>query len=149
MNQVPEQADTVARTLFGEARGQGKDGMTGVACVIINRCRAAQQYVIAHGKPHPLFGDGTPESCCWVDEQFSSWNDDDPNLDVIENVTLADPVFKDAMDIATAAVGGALSDITNGATYYYAKSMPKPPYWAKGKTPCADIGGQLFYNNIN
>ncbi|HEX3747581.1 MAG TPA: cell wall hydrolase [Bryobacteraceae bacterium] len=140
--------DTVARTLYGEARGSGADGMSAVACVIMNRCRVAQQYVTAHGKPHPEFGDGTPQSCCWMDEQFSCWDDDDPNLDVIENVTSADPVFQEAMEIAGAAVAGTLPDTTSGATFYYAKSMPQPPYWAKGKTPCADIGGQRFFNNI-
>lgn len=144
-----DQADTLARTLYGEARGEGREGMTAVACVVINRCRVAQQYVIAHGKPHPEFGDGTPESCCWADEQFSCWNDDDPNLHVIENVTAADPVFKEAVDIASDAVAGTLSDITKGATFYYAKSMPRPPYWAKGKVPCASIGNQLFFDNIN
>jgi N-acetylmuramoyl-L-alanine amidase len=141
--------DAVARTLYGEARGEGKEGMSAVACVIINRCRAAQQYVNTHGKPHPEFGDGTPQSCCWADDQFDCWNDDDPNLDVIENVTASEPVFAEATGIATSAVDGTLSDITSGATFYYAKSMPAPPYWARGKTPCATIGNQLFFNNIN
>jgi N-acetylmuramoyl-L-alanine amidase len=143
-----DQVDTLARTIYGEARGSGQGGMTAVACVVMNRCRVAQRYVSLHGKPHPEFGDGTPQSCCWVDEQFDCWNDDDPNVDIIENVTDADDVFQEAFDIATTAVGGSLADITSGATFYYAKTMPQPPYWAKGKTPCADIGGQLFFNDI-
>jgi hypothetical protein len=47
------------------------------------------------------------------------------------------------------AVNGTLPDATQGSTYYYAKSMPEPPYWARGKTPVADIGGQLYFNNID
>jgi N-acetylmuramoyl-L-alanine amidase len=123
--------------------------MTAVACVVVNRCHAAQQYVIAHGRPHPEFGDGTIADCCLRPEQFDTWNDDDPNLEVIKAVTLDDPVFKEAWDIATQAVNGELADVTNGALFYYAKSMPEPPYWAKGKTPCADIGNQLYFNNIS
>lgn len=50
--------DVVAWTLFGEARGEGRQGMVAVACVIVNRAMIAADYVDAHGDPHPLFGDG-------------------------------------------------------------------------------------------
>src|SRR5215468_10322728 len=77
--------DTVARTVWAEARGEGVAGMTAVACVIMNRARIASQYKQDHGRPHPLFGDGTLASCCTHPWQFSCWNENDPNRQKLLN----------------------------------------------------------------
>jgi N-acetylmuramoyl-L-alanine amidase len=66
--------DVVARTLYGEARGEGKQGMIAVACVIVTRAMIAAEYVDANGKPHPLFGDGSLASACQAPLQFSCWD---------------------------------------------------------------------------
>ncbi len=139
--------DIVARTLYGEARGQGRQGMVAVACVILNRAIIADAYVETHGKDHPLFGDGSLASVCQAQLQFSCWNANDPNLAIINAVTTADPVFAQAKDIATQAENDELEDITNGATHYFAKGTPMPR-WALGKTPCAEIGKHLFFNDV-
>jgi len=139
--------DIVARTLDGEARGEGKQGMTAVACVIVNRAVIADTYVQAHGEDHPLFGDGSLASVCQAPLQFSCWNEHDPNLAIIKAVTVADPIFAQAMDIATLAENDELDDITDNATHYYAKGSPMPN-WAVSKTPCKIIGEHLFFNNI-
>lgn len=148
IDQIAE-IDTTARTLYGEDRNGGRRGMEAVACVIMNRVAIAKHYVGKFGKPHPEFGNGTFVACCKSRMQFDCWNGNDPNYQKICAVTESDPVFAQCMEIAASAVNGDLIDITNGASYYYAKTMDAPPYWAKGKTPCADIGGQLFFNNIN
>ena len=36
--------DILARTIFGEARGEGLEGMEAVACVIINRVKAKKWF---------------------------------------------------------------------------------------------------------
>ena len=36
--------DILARTLYGEARGEGIDGIEAVACVIMNRYKARKWY---------------------------------------------------------------------------------------------------------
>lgn len=131
--------DTLARTLYGEARGEGGYGMRAVANVIINR--------VALAAKHPHFGDGSIESCCKSPWQFSCWNLNDPNLPTLEKVTGIDPSFCVAMNIAQAAAAGELTDITDGATYYYAMGSPCPR-WAIGKTPCAIIGKHRFFSNI-
>jgi N-acetylmuramoyl-L-alanine amidase len=140
--------DITARTLYGEARGEGKQGIIAVACVIVTRAMIAADYMDAHGEPHPLFGDGSLASACQAPLQFSCWNKDDPNLKVIKSVTTSDPVFSMAVGIATEAENDQLDDITDGATHYYAKGSPMPE-WAKGKTPCVVIGSHLFFNNID
>jgi len=141
--------DVVARTLDGEARGEGKEGMIAVACVIVTRAMIAADYMDANGEPHPLYGDGSLSSVCLAPLQFSCWNKDDPNLAVIKSVTTADPIFAVAMEIATQAENDQLDDITNNATHYFDKRMPVPPKWAQGKMPCFQHGNHLFFNNID
>lgn len=138
----------LARTLYGEARGEGYEGMRAVACVVMNRCKIAEDFYEKRRHYHPLFGDGSPASACRVPWQFSCWNPDDPNCDVIQNLPDGDPIYAQALEIASEAVNGSLTDITNGATYYYAKGSPEPK-WAAGKSPCVIIGHHLFFNNVN
>jgi N-acetylmuramoyl-L-alanine amidase len=140
-----DDVDTAARTIWGEARGEGNKGMEAVACVIANRVAIARHHVHAHKKPHPLFGDGTFAGCCRCEGQFSCWNAGDPNLSKLQNVDASDSQFDAACKIAQRAVDGKLKDITNGATHYYERHIA-PPAWAKGKTPCATIGNHLFFS---
>lgn len=131
--------DVLACTCWGEARGEGLIGMKAVACVVMNR--------VAQANTHPHFGDGSFAGACLAPYQFSCWNTHDPNYQLIHDVDNSDPVFAQAMQIATSAVNGLIDDITNGATYYYVKGSPEPS-WAVGKTPCCVIGHHLFFNDI-
>ncbi len=143
-----KEVDTVARTLWGEARGEGDTGMQAVGCVIFNRVQIARKFIVVQSKPHPLFGDGTFADCCQRKFQFSCWNAGDPNLAKLEAVDNSDPQFVIALRIAEQAVAGTLlPDITNGATHYYERHIPAPP-WAVGKTPCAEIGNHRFFKNV-
>lgn len=131
--------DTLARTLYGEARGEGVEGMTAVACVVMNRCALAAQ--------HPHFGNGSPATACQAPYQFSCWNQNDPNRSIILNVTQSDHFFAQAWKIASDIIASYDQDITHGATYYYAEGSPVPD-WAKGKTPCVRIGKHIFFTGI-
>ena len=138
--------DITAGTIYGEARGEGILGMDAVANVISNRVAIAIDHVIKYDKPHPLFGDGTFKDCCQRPEQFSCWNKDDPNLPIILDLPPDSGIAAQmAYNAAAAALDGTLVDNTNGATHYYATSLSEPPYWAKGKVPCATIGRQVFF----
>lgn len=132
--------DTLARTLWGEARGEGKIGMIAVACVILNRVKLS-------GKRRD-FGKGTISSACLYPWQFSCWNKNDPNLEKLKTVNDSDPAFIVAGDVAKMAVEGSLKDITNGATHYYSSSMKNPPYWAVGVEPCKVIGRHIFFKGV-
>jgi spore germination cell wall hydrolase CwlJ-like protein len=126
--------DVLARTVFGEARGEGEEGMQAVASVVMNRVR------------DPKWWGSTIKEVCLKPWQFSCWNKNDPNLPVLKAVTEENPYFAQAIGIATEAAAGTLEDNTNGATSYYDRRMPEPPDWAAGKTPCAQIGHHLFFN---
>ena len=132
---ITTDADILARTIYGEARGEGYDGMKAVACVVVNRVKK------------PCWWGYSVKTVCLKPYQFSCWNGQDPNLVVIEKVTNDDPVFSTARGIATLAVAGDLVDNTNGATSYYAKGLATPPSWAVGKMPCAEIGNHLFFKD--
>jgi spore germination cell wall hydrolase CwlJ-like protein len=139
--------DTLARTIWGEARGEGMDGMAAVANVITNRVD-----IDLHDDRKPdWWGEGFREVCMkpW---QFSCWNAGDPNRARLLAVTASDPQYADAMVLAAAAIGGKLRDRTNGATHYFApKAMEqlglKLPAWAQHQTPTAMIGDHVFYRS--
>jgi N-acetylmuramoyl-L-alanine amidase len=128
--------DIMARTLCGEARSEGDQGMIAVANVIMNR--------VAKGG---WWGD-TVKDVCLKPYQFSCWNENDPNRAVILNLDAGYSIYRDALGIAQQACAGSLTDITNGSTSYYAKGTPEPK-WAFGKDTCAVIGRHLFFNNID
>ena len=124
--------DTLARTVWGEDRGGGQKGMTAVAWVIKNRIA------------HPGWWGRDVNTVCKAKEQFDCWNTSDPNYPKLLAATPSDPSFALALRIAEEVLNGVIPDPTGGATSYYAKTIAAP-YWAKGRTPTADIGGQLYF----
>lgn len=132
-----EDADVVAMTLWGEARGEGEQGMRAVACVIGNRTQRKWQGKIGYA------------AVCRARWQFSCWNENDPNRVRLEQVRRnPDASYRVAAAIAAQLVRGELPDFTSGATHYYAASMPMRPKWAVGKQPCFRLGNHLFFNNV-
>lgn len=129
--------DILARTLVGEARGEGQSGMESVACIVMNRVAKQTWY----GK--------SPKQVCLKPWQFSAWNKNDPNRAIIENLDIETAIYREALKIARRAIAGQLIDPTKGATHYYDRRMPTPPGWAAGKIPCAILGHHLFFNDIN
>lgn len=129
--------DVMARTLWGEARGEGDTGMEAVASVIINRINSGITWWGSDVK-----------SVCLAPYQFSCWNKSDPNLPKLVAVTQADPAYASALDIASRAINGDLADATGAATNYYDRRMPEPPKWALGLNPTAEIGHHLFFKTI-
>ena len=136
---VEAEVDTLARTLYGEARGEPVRGKEAVACVIINRMRKAQQ----HGRY--WWGNSIGEVCLkrW---QFSCWNQNDPNRAKILSVTRKDKVFASCLRIARRAMRGGMKDPTEGATHYHHEAVLPP--WARGQVPLVQIGAHVFYKNI-
>lgn len=131
--------DTLARTLWGEARGEGVEGMKAVACVILNRVKVAQEA----GK---YWWGNNIIQVCQKPYQFSCWNRSDPNFKKLIAVDDTDLHFATALRIARRAVIGALEDITYGATHYHAAGIE--PYWARREKPCAVIGKHIFYHIV-
>ena len=116
---TPEDIDTVARTIWGEARGEPIVGQQAVASVIANRASIAAAWFSHHGIPHPLYGDGHLASACLAHHggvyQFSCWNQDDPNRAKQIAVTEANQAFTECLEIARILAAGHLPDHTGGS----------------------------------
>lgn len=135
MNVSATDLDIMARTLFGEARGEPTEGKIAVAWVIRNRLSRPKRFGSTIG------------AVCRQPYQFSCWNSHDPNLPKLKAVTLADPVFKECLQIATDVCADKIPDPTNGAQFY--RAIGTPADWAIDHKPCAEIGAHEFFNDVN
>jgi len=131
--------DVLARTIYGEARGESVRGKEAVACVIMNRVKRAKD------RGGYWWGDSV-EKVCLRPWQFSCWNANDPNRAKLEQVEPGHRVFDTCLRIARRAVSGCLNDTTRGATHYHTEHVNPP--WSRGRPACAEIGRHLFYNDI-
>ncbi len=136
----PEDAiDTLARTLYGEARGEKVRGLEAVASVIINQVEKAI-------KVGGYWWGNDVEGVCLRPWQFSCWNANDPNREKILTIDKSNKVFGTCLRIARRAVFGGLKDPTDGATHYHVVGLL--PAWARSQIPCAEIGHHVFYKGI-
>lgn len=141
-----DNVDVLARTLWGEARGEGVAGMVAVGWVIKNRAEIAANWMRVRSRPHPLFGNGTIAIACTKAMQFSCWNASDPNRAKLLAVTNADPGFAAAAALAGDVAAGRTPDPTasiGGATHYHEASIR--PYWSVDAGPGLSIGRHVFY----
>lgn len=131
--------DVLARTIWGEARGESHIGMEAVANVVLNR--------VKHAKQHGTYWWGnTIIQVCQKPYQFSCWNRSDPSFQKLQAVDEKNLYFVTAKRIAARAVMNRLKDHTKGATHYHADYVS--PYWAKGETPTITIGRHIFYKLV-
>lgn len=140
--------DILARTIWGEARGEGQKGMEAVACVIMNRVKANKWFtgylLIDHNRVSSV------AETCLKPYQFSCWNENDVNLEKLKRVGTEDPFFSLALNIANQALSGRMKDFTHGATHYKVRTCKAS--WIdrnNPQIPCYELGKHVFYNNIN
>lgn len=141
MSNMLQDIDILARTIYGEARGEGVEGMEAVACVVMNRYKSHKWftgYELKDGKKNPSIS-----ATCLKRLQFSCWNKNDPNFSKIQQIDVCSTIFLKCLQIAQRAVSGKLTDFTNGAVYYHAKNIK--PKWALHKSPCYTVKNHLFY----
>ena len=136
--------DVLARTLWGESRGEGLAGQIAVAWSIRNR---VDMDLHNDGKPD-WWGEGYTGVCqkAW---QFSCWNKNDPNYPYLIG---AKPIpFR---ELAQARIAGdqvidsKQPDPTGGATHYYATTMAKPPKWIVGAKQTLKLGHHIFFRDV-
>jgi len=122
-------AELLGLCVYREARGEPDEGKRGVAHVVMNRVKAPSWWgtSVLTVVTHP-----------W---QFSSFNENDPNVDIWPKDT--DPVWADCLTIAENVLDGTAEDLTDGCNSYYDVSIP-PPRWA-GTNPALAIGRLRFY----
>ena len=139
MSLVPATAEdcaTLAKTVWGEARGEDWPGQIQIAHVVINRLKSGK-----------WFGGGSITEVCRKPFQFSCWNEGDPNRAKMEHLTLDDPFYQRAMCAALTVIQGLAPQIGEGATHYYRDGAPIPD-WAVGKPRAFAIGHHIFFSGI-
>lgn len=124
-----------AATAFMEASDQGPEGRRAVIHVLLNRAAVAPKY----GR--------NPADCALRAFQFSSWNTNDPNRHRLAMTSDGDPIWRDCLAAFDEAMDGENDDATQGATHYYADSLP-PPDWSHDATFTVKIGNHLFYKGV-
>jgi len=135
--------ETLARTIWGEARGESEEGQAAVAWVMRNRAQAAQGFITKQKRAHPLYGDGTLVGACRAPRQFSAWNVDDANRSKLLQLGFDDASYCRAFAIGCQVWGGLIKDPTGGATHYHRHDIE--PIWAKAMKATALIGAHMFY----
>ena len=130
-------AHWMALTMWGEARGDGEEGMRAVGHVIDNRRRAGHRsgrYVT------------DTVSAAW---QFSCWNAGDPNHRAILELDRLPADSHDrrmgrlARRLADEILAGRSPDPTGGALFYHATGVA--PAWSEGVPVARQIGRHFFF----
>lgn len=132
MTTKAEHIDTLARTLYGEAKPHDIQDATAIACVVMNRVAL------------PNWPDDV-ESVCIQPYQFSCWNTSDPNRARIFKANGA--WFDKCVQIAMKAVDHQLVDPTTASTHYHTPAVK--PAWSRGKKPVYFTSGHVFFNDID
>jgi N-acetylmuramoyl-L-alanine amidase len=146
VDQAAIDLDTMARTLWAEARGEGREGMEAVAAVIMNRYAKPCWWSRQKGDGIP---DDTIQAVCRDPWQFSCWNRNDPNLPKLLAVDIRDPAFRLALDVAAEAMSGQLQDPTGGAHHYKVTKLAWPKDWGPERAEADYVcGAHSFYRGI-
>lgn len=139
-NFTPQDFGIMARTIYGEARGEyyRKDGgmaaLIAVGNVIMNRLFAKT-----------WFGASLQEVCL-KPFQFSCWNKQDPNHPLLTSKALEeDPLYGLCKTVATQVASSQWPDLTKGSDHYYATTLSTPPVWNLKTQPRLKLGQHLFY----
>lgn len=139
---------TVALTLLGEARGEGRGGMYAVACVIQKRA-AERRLTLAQVCLQPA------QFSCWTDKAYMA------TMTRLYNANTEQAKYAKALADSMSKGGRLSQDFTGHANHYYSLDLKKPPYWTfkvikkDGKQikvpikPTKKIGKHLFYRLSN
>jgi len=129
--------DILARTVYGEARGEyehvegGISALIAVGNVVMNRLKAKSWY------------GSSIEEICQKPYQFSCWNLGDPNRAILLREEISDPVFDVCHQVATKVALEEWPDLTKGSDHYHAFSVLPP--WARGQKPRLQLARHIFY----
>ncbi len=125
----------LALCIYGEARGEGIEGMLGVGAVVCNRARQTKK---------------TIKHICLEPKQFSCFNPGDPNREVLEQLALkwndyiqTNKTLRTAFWIARGLVEGFLYSNVGDATHYHADSVS--PSWNRAMTRVRQIRRHIFW----
>lgn len=129
---------TLAKTIWGEARGEPFEGKVAVAWVAINRHESGRWYSA------PTLAD-----TCTMRGQFSCWNPDDPNRWKLEALDTGDLHFVECIYVAAGVLCGRLPSNVGMSTHYLnPAALEKMPAWARGRKISYKIGRHQFFEGV-
>ncbi|WP_324715904.1 cell wall hydrolase [Carboxydochorda subterranea] len=129
----------MAKTVFGEARGENEETQRTVAWVIRNRV----------DDPKQRFGDSIPEVCTRP-RQFSAWNPGDPNrerlLDPMGHVTEQQAWYQCVQVAWGVLEAPSWANPIPGVYWYHDRSIAPPP-WTRNlqEVPVPGVDRFRFY----
>ncbi|MDP4010599.1 MAG: cell wall hydrolase [Candidatus Roizmanbacteria bacterium] len=141
----------LARLIFGEARNQSDEAMTGVAWVIKNRLRANRQYFGKSYHEIILKNDGKYY-------QFSSFNPNEKDnfpllIDPLKTKnTIIQKAWFNSYEVALRVISGIGNDPTGGATFFHSSDLSREKFVTEsvpGAIYIKPIGDFLFYRDPN
>lgn len=132
--------EILALTIYGESRGESIEGQIAVGCVIRNRLIPTKTY----------------NDVCLAKEQFSCWNESDPNYPILVEIANKLLVGQNHIDldfiqcnyVAFGIFNRLIKDNTNGAIEYLVNSLYNSydrPSWASTPKGVKQIGNQTFF----
>lgn len=130
-------AETLARTLWGEAAFRPVRAIEATAALVLNRLRAARD------PQGPAHWGRDVATVCRAPFVFACWNRNHPRHGEMMQVAAGDGALAVCRRVAARALGGVLPDPTGGATH--AHDVGSLPRWAIGRVPLCEIGGLVFY----
>lgn len=136
--------DTMALTVWAEARGEAIIGQRAVAWVIRNRWEQSGWWSRQRGDGIP---DDTVQAVCRDPWQFSCWNPSDPQSHRLhEPATLRREDVQSIRSICERVLNESRDDDpTLGSDHYCTRLIAPHTKWAIGRKPIASIGNHLFY----
>lgn len=130
-----DDAKTLALCIYGEARGEGIEGMLAVASVVLNRAKMSKKAI---------------KSICLQPKQFSCFNPGDPNREVLERLALGwdkyietNKYLRQSYWIAKGMIERWLIPNVDNATHYHHVAIK--PSWADKLEKVARVGNHMFY----
>lgn len=134
MEHTTYDTDTLARTIYGEARSDyypfGLVPLIAVANVVFNRKKKN-------------FADSI-QKVCTAPYQFSCWNKNDPNYIKITTQRYGKcKIFDQCYEVAENVLSEKWPDITDGCDHYHLRGIK--PYWAVYIPPKRIFGSHFFY----
>jgi len=123
--------------MYREARGEPTEGKRGVGHVIFNRSLTTSWWNYHRA--------GILANVILFPYQFSSFDAGDPNANVWPQDD--DTAFQECCSIANSILHGVDPDITNGATYYFDRSINWPTAWGAQSDyeETLDVGRLRFF----
>lgn len=127
--------EALAKTIYGESRGEPPEGQIAVGFTVLNRLALNTWY------GHSI------EEVCLKPYQYSCWLKSDPNRSKMDSLSVDSDELQSFVDIAYQIINTQIDDPSLGATHYYAVYI-NPPAWISQATFTVQIGQHRFYKDV-